>query len=565
MTRILRTFLCIFFFLLTIIPARATNEIIIKNVVIDEAGRLIMVETQEDQRLPKPEVAKLVGPNRLIIDVPGAVLASRPKVINVNNNSIKQVRISQFEAADKKIVRIVVETDDSKIIDRIKISASQGSSIIQLENLPSSLANSMLEDNSQVKITKIDYRDNQLIIGAMGQIKIKDPYVLKGPTRLVIDILNAHIADKKLLSPILVGDKQVDVVRIGQLDDSTVRIVIETDNPNRLYPVYGSDQQTLFITSDPSFSVANLPKGVSLGFIKSIKVIEDKGLGTLVKIEASSPLVHRIRRIHDPEKVVIDLINAEAPSEDLIANIETTSELSGIKAGQLMAGNPNSRIVIDLTNPGIDVRSNISVDGKTMEIVLKQSAKLINLSGEEGGLKVVLDPGHGGYDAGCQAEGYQEKDITLDVTKRVKLLLERAGVQVFMTRTTDTTLSLKERTDFTNSINPTAFVSIHVNSSTSSAPVGIDTHWYKNQSIPLAKVIQEKLLNKVGTVDRGIQKNMFYVIHHTSVPAVLVEIGFLSNPRERREILTHQRKQNTAQGITEGVLQFLGAKYSVSN
>lgn len=550
-------------FIINMLPASASDSVVIRDLIIDEAGRILMVKTNKDQHLPKPEVSKVVDPNRLILDIPNSILGMQPKSINVNNNGIKQIRIAQFSSGDNKTVRIVIETSPNKMVEKIKISAAKGSSMIQLQNLPSGGAKSFLDNNNLTKITKIDYRDGQLIVAGLNPIKIKEPFILQGPTRLVVDIPNSQISDKTLLAPIVVAEADVDVVRIGQFDESTVRLVIETDNPNRLYPIYGADQQTLYITSNPTFSVANLPKGVSLGYIKAIKVTEDEGLGTIIKIESSTPLAHRVKRIHGPEKVVIDLINAEPPSADITKDIGTTNELLGIKIGELMAGNPNSRIVLDLSNPSIDVKTNISVDGKIMEIVLKQSSELLALSAD-GTIKVVIDAGHGGYDPGCQAQGYKEKDITLDIAKRVKVLLEKSNIKVYMTRSDDSTLSLKERVEFTNSINPASFVSVHVNASQSAAPEGVDTHWYTNQSIPLARSIQNSMMKKINAVDRGIKKNMFYVIHHTPVPAALVEVGFLSNPKERRDIITHKRKQNTAQAIAEGVIKFLGTKYSFS-
>lgn len=563
--RLFYTITTIMVLLLTLTPVFAGNATYINDVVIDEAGRIIMVKTSKDQILPKPSVSKLVAPNRLVIDIPNSVFNSKLKVIDVDNNGINQVRVAQFQSNKKlNTVRLVVETEPSKSIENIKISASPGSSMIQLENIPTGTSGSFLDSNNQITINKIDYRDNQLIIGAAGPIKIKEPFILKDPQRLVIDVPNSKISDKTLLSPIIVNDGEVDVVRIGQFNESTVRFVIETENPNRLYPIYGADQQTLYLTSNPGFSIANLPKGVSPGNIKNIKITEDRGLGTIIKIESSTALAHRTKRIHSPEKLVIDLINASPPSQELTQNLGQTAELLDIKVGRLMAGNPNSRIVLDLASPAIDVKTNLSIDGKTMEIVLKQSSKLVTLP-NDGSIKVIIDAGHGGYDSGCQASGYKEKDIVLDISKRVKLLLERAGITVYMTRADDSTISLKERVEITNNINPSAFVSIHVNASRSSAPEGIDTHWYTNQSIPLARSIQNSLMKKINTVDRGIKKNMFYVIHHTPVPAVLVETGFLSNPKERREILTHKRKQLTAQAIAEGVIKFLGTKYSITD
>ncbi|MEW5818547.1 MAG: N-acetylmuramoyl-L-alanine amidase [Cyanobacteriota bacterium] len=564
MKRLLQFVFSIILILVCALPSLASNVTVINDVIIDEAGRILLVKTDKSQYLPRPNVSKLLEPNRIVLDIPDSILEMKPKVINVNNNGVNQVRVSQYDSSNGKSVRIVVETQDEKLVNKINVSASPGSSMIQLQKLPDENIGDILGGQSIIKINKIDYRDNQLIVGGLSPIKIKEPFVLKGPTRLVIDIPNSQVTDDKMLMPIIVNDSSVDVVRVGQFDETTVRLVIETENPDRLYPIFGADQQTLYVTSNPTFNETNLPKGISLGYIKDIKVTEDKGLGTIIKIESSSPMVHRVRRIHNPEKLVVDLVNAEPPSEEVTKSINITNELLGIKVGQLMHGNPNSRIVLDLSSPGIEVKTNMSVDAKIMEIVLKQSSDYLALP-NDGSLKVVIDPGHGGYDSGCKADGYKESDITLDISKRVKILLEKSGIKVYMTRVDDTTLSLKERTTFTNSVNPSAFISIHVNSSTSSAPEGIDTHWYTNQSIPLARKIQNSMMKKINAVDRGIKKNMFYVIHHTPVPAVLVETGFLSNAKERRDLLTHKRKQLSAQAIAEGVLQFLGTKYSISD
>lgn len=559
MKKALSLVLSIICFLVLLLPVLASELISIKNVVVDDAGRFIMIETANNKALPRPNVARLVQPNRLIIDIPGTSLAIKPKAFIINNSDITQIKVSQVS----KSLRIVVESQENKIIEKIKIVPGQTSNLIQLKTIPGTAGFGPNENNEQIRITRIDYRDNQLIIGAIGNIKIKDPIILKDPNRLVVDIPNAKIDDKKLLTPIIVGDNQVNIVRIGQFDNSTVRLVIETDIPNRFQSVFGNNQQTLFITANPVFSVNTLPKNYSLGYIKDIRVTKNKNIGTTVKIEATTPISYRIKRIHNPEKAIIDIINASPPSDNIINNINSTNEVLSVKIGQLMAGNSNSRVVLDVANPSIEMSSSVSESGKIIEINFTEATVPIAFTKAKSEIKVVIDAGHGGYDPGCMTEGYKEKDITLDIAKRVRVLLEKAGITVYMTRSGDDTLSLKERTDFTNTMNVDAFVSIHVNSSTSSGPEGIDTHWYTNQSIPLARKIQSCIINRVPAIDRGIKKNMFYVIHHTEVPAVLVEIGFISNPSERCQLISVNRKQNTAQGIADGVLQFLGMKNSV--
>ena len=122
-----------------------------------------------------------------------------------------------------------------------------------------------------------------------------------------------------------------------------------------------------------------------------------------------------------------------------------------------------------------------------------------------------------------------------------------------MTRDTDETVSLQERVEISENISPDIFVSIHVNSSNSESPNGLETHYYKANSLRLAKTVHASLLNHINANNRGLFKSKFYVINHTTAPAILVEIGFLSNPSERAQLVTESRKQATAKAIAEGI------------
>ena len=173
--------------------------------------------------------------------------------------------------------------------------------------------------------------------------------------------------------------------------------------------------------------------------------------------------------------------------------------------------------------------------------------------GTNGKFKVVIDAGHGGTDVGAIRNGTYEKHITLDVAKRVEKLLKAQGYGVLMTRSDDSYVSLQDRVDFSEAYQPDIFVSIHVNSSTSDAPNGIETHYYHQESIPLAQTVHSSLISSVKANNRGTFKSKFYVINHTTAPAILIEIGFLSNYTDRVQLLTNERKQATAKAIVEGI------------
>ena len=169
---------------------------------------------------------------------------------------------------------------------------------------------------------------------------------------------------------------------------------------------------------------------------------------------------------------------------------------------------------------------------------------------------IVIDPGHGGSDCGATRNGIYEKNITLDISKRVETLLKNKGYVVKMTRNSDDTVSLQDRVEISEEFAPDIFVSIHVNSSNSETPQGLETHYYKDNSLKLAKTVHASLLNNVNANNRGLFRSKFYVINHTTAPAVLVEIGFISNPSERAQLVSESRKQATAKAIAEGIYDY---------
>ena len=125
-----------------------------------------------------------------------------------------------------------------------------------------------------------------------------------------------------------------------------------------------------------------------------------------------------------------------------------------------------------------------------------------------------------------------------------------------MTREDDATVSLQERVEFSEDIQPDIFVSIHVNSSEKPAITGVETHYYRQESLSLAQTVHASIASNVKANNRGLFKSKFYVINHTTSPAILVEIGFLSNAEERAELVSEKRKQATAKAIAEGVQNY---------
>jgi N-acetylmuramoyl-L-alanine amidase len=167
---------------------------------------------------------------------------------------------------------------------------------------------------------------------------------------------------------------------------------------------------------------------------------------------------------------------------------------------------------------------------------------------------VVVDAGHGGYDNGARGrQGLSEKMLTLDVARRLKPILEARGYHVVMTRTTDVFIPLGGRTTISNSHSDAAFVSIHFNCSPRRAADGVETYYYDRRSAPFAANILREIATCYGSHSRGVKYARFYVLHHNQRPATLLELGFVSNPKENAKLQDPRVRQLLAERIAAGI------------
>ncbi len=182
---------------------------------------------------------------------------------------------------------------------------------------------------------------------------------------------------------------------------------------------------------------------------------------------------------------------------------------------------------------------------------------------------IVLDPGHGGGDPGCcnRGLGVWEKDVTLDICLRMRDILQKQGWKVDMTRASDRDVTyagspdimeLQARADVANNNNSDLFVSVHCNASVSSASRGSAIYWYKPEDLALAQYL-DVLDDRLGFEQDGTIRNSFAVLRLTSMPAVLVETAFLTNPTEGRLLATPEIRQKVAELLSEALGKYMAA------
>lgn len=431
---------------------------------------------------------------------------------------------------------------------------------------------------------------NGIMIKGSGLVSLKNSFVLENPLRVVYDLENANVAQElrnksyTMPSPsaLVVNGTvmQRDILRIGQNTPSTARLVLQGNDAKNYRMVVSPDLQGLFIAKRTDVLNAKLTETTS-----SVLSYSAKNAGEnldVVNIAFTNPVT--LTMFEENSKFYVDLQNVSDYNEEAIKKLHENPDYTGITAQKIAL--EKSRIIFHLKD-STAINAQISPDAKELRIYFKKRVKtepkpaLVQPVKKEEPVKesvrepekqrpstikqmysVVIDPGHGGADVGATREGIYEKDITLEVSKLLEENLKKMGVYTHMTRDRDKTVELSERSDFSNSLSPDVFISVHVNSSVKEDIIGVETHWYHPVSLDYAKKVHSKIassrnISKWDTRDRGLFQSKFYVINHTEAPAILVEIGFISNPAERKQLITKKRQEEIAKSLADGIMEYL--------
>ena len=200
---------------------------------------------------------------------------------------------------------------------------------------------------------------------------------------------------------------------------------------------------------------------------------------------------------------------------------------------------------------------------RTYEKIEIQDLDITNLPNVTyGKYKVVIDPGHGGSDPGAVGiNGLRETDIVLEVSKSVSEFLTKKGVKTILTRNVERTLDLQPRVTKANNSKANAFVSIHANATRGKRKEvnGLETYYYSGyKGYSLAKNIQKQILIiSPESPDRGVRRSRFYVIRKTSMPAALVEIGFVTGMYDANLLRQKAYRDKMSFAIAKGILNYL--------
>lgn len=227
---------------------------------------------------------------------------------------------------------------------------------------------------------------------------------------------------------------------------------------------------------------------------------------------------------------------------------------------------PDTILRIETKNLG-DYRIFQTSDDNALNIVLTTTKR----SEDKNNKLVILDPGHGGRDPGASGAVLQERTVNLDIALRVGDILAARKFDVAYTRDNDRYLTQTERAEIANQLNAAVFVSIHNNANESPEKEGTETHYYaslddpalfmqKDQRSKLATFLQQRMMQNLRRVDRGVKQSNFTVLTKTTMPSALVEIVFISNPAEEALLMNDEFKSRAAAAIADGITDYLNSR-----
>jgi len=602
----------IILFFTTTVKVFATT---IVDLSMDTSQKMFILSTKEPASNLHIKKLVLENPKRVIFDIDNAVLTNVKAIIEPQNSQIGSVKVAQF-SKNPNIVRVVF-TGEGKGLDGIRINTIKNFIVFNIdeniksdykdlvysdkepkpkdinyfcyyENLNVTLSNDIgkkkeivhavakvpiVSKNSQVSSTgaiwhsiktvdfpakynvfNIEAFTSGIKFQGLGAVGVSSPTFMSNPSRFVMDFPDS--AFQGGLIPANLQVSPTDKIKFGVPAKNVVRVVVEAKEPKNYNVVLAPDLMTVLVQNTKNINPIDFPT-IKSTTLEKFEALQQGKQVTRVSIRAKSPIVHSITK--NAEEVVLHLYNMNC-NGDFLKDILPTKQFKTAIITPLNNNANGTLWKIPIKSSSL-VSTQLSEDGCELVLIIKdqmyQSRDIVIKSGST----VMLDAGHGGGDVGATREGIYEKDINLELVKELKKYLESKGVNVLTTRDSDVKVALEERVSKANSKMPDAFISVHVNATKNVDVSGVETHWYKPNSSDLAKIVHNNLSLGVDGFDRGVFQSQFYVINHTLMPAVLVEVGFISNCKERCDMMKIQRKNATIKSIGNGILLYLAMSY----
>ncbi len=503
----------------TPIVAQSLPETSIVSMKAPAAGARNMFEIQASSAISKVEKL-LLADNRLVLDIYNAnnSLESR---YTVTNPVVAAVRAAQNQTQPEKITRVVFDLSTGV---NYSVSLSQDRTSIYVS----------FEQNTVTNLSVTGDLVSDTLIIECTMPPVVDIYPSPGLNQLIVDIPLTKMPNNynTQFSGVFTSS-----LKGMQYDDNTARIYLEVKNSPSFNVTYQDNKAFIKLTA---LTVRNASYNSSN---KTISIKKDPNAPIDIKSIVHKDLYNKnMYTFTIPGKVDLGFGDVYVRDENISKLSVTTN------GGQTeLTVYENKIFAFDITEDA----NNIYIKA----VNPKEKYKKI----------VVIDPGHGGSEPGASGNGVTEKNINLDVSRRLMALLEQnPEIKAYATRTEDVTFDRFERAPWANQLGD-MYVSIHMNSvKNNNTANGTEVYYYPHEndvsrygvsSQSLAETLHRTLISTIGSTERKVLSNTYTVLLYTEMPAALVEVGFVSNPEEAAKLASEGYRQQVAQGLYAGITQ----------
>ncbi|MBM7615164.1 N-acetylmuramoyl-L-alanine amidase [Alkaliphilus hydrothermalis] len=492
--------------------------------------------------------SSLPNPTRLIFDFKGVkfdlvdktnLLGDGTYRLPLLESVVRVIRIAQFQPEPDLQTRMVLEMGGTAT-HKVHYDKATGEMVIGFTN--------------NVKNIKTETRNLKEVVVIEGD-NVRDYNIIRlsNPERLVVDIKNAYLESENNYQ-MDINSKMAKSIRVSQFtpdhhykpDDKIVRVVIDLQAkdqyPEPVFEVMNNNQLAVHLEGKP-YSRLNYE---SVGYTTSKLVFRGTAISRyqVTRLPNSNTLEILVPKSNGPLDFS-DIIVGDYMIKDI--KVDTTTS------------NDNYRVLVEVSEE-VEHAVLTPETTKDLELQLKNKNKYHEFL-------IIIDPGHGGTDPGAISPKLKlkEADVVLDVSHRLNKLLREAGFRTYMTRTTDHYITLEDRAGVANQLNGNLFVSVHANAFSGTKAEGLETLYYPSEINPddprnnkgLAQLFQNAMVEDLGGVNRGIvPREKIYVTRETKMPAVLVELGFLTNPAEEQKLATNAYRQKSAEALFKAIVKY---------
>ena len=522
----------------------------------------------------QPKAQLVFNPTRLVIDLPGTTL-ERPTLMQSVGGAISSLRVGQF---DEQTTRLVIELNPGYTLNPTQVQfrgASPSQWTVQLP-LPYTLASNLPSANLPPR---------QPMGSTSSASDLRKLFRVITPDGSPDSSPASSVQNPALIAPTPAYKRPGEVrSRPFGKDDAGTRG--REDMGNTLPEVatiqsveLSIDRSLLLIRASQHLTYKSSGWDPSTGFYRI--TIDNAQLGSTVKdptLNANSPLLRVRLQQSDPRTVVILMqpaagvrigsidqlsvqllsLQLQRFSTALVPPSETLSPAQHDPVPATQTSPPQqphsnegtSTVLMPLPQAPSSFQQDPALSTQTP---LSQQPRVPNKR-----IIVVIDPGHGGKDSGAVGiGGLQEKNIILPIGQQVAEILEQHGVQAVLTRTADYFVDLGPRVVMTQRLNADLFVSIHANSIDNRPDVnGLEVYYFES-GLRLAQTVKKSILQSIDEPDRGVRHARFYVLRNNSIPAILVETGYVTGVEDAPRLASPAYQSQMAQAIARGILTYI--------